>query len=184
MTWSPIVAANLAELALSSTGDRWLHTQSVARAASRLRDQSLDVSDAVISAAWLHDVGYALDLVSTGFHPIDGARWLAAQDVPEGVVALVAHHSGARFEAEERGLAHELAKFPEPDDEQLDVLTLVDMTVGPRGQRVSLEVRFLDILDRYPAADPVHRAVTRSRPCLMAAAERAADRLGLAALRR
>lgn len=183
MTWSPSSAANLAALALSSTGQRWLHTRAVARAASRLRDQSLDVSEAVISAAWLHDVGYAPDVVDTGFHALDGARWLAGRGVPQGVVSLVARHSGAKYEAEERGLAFELARFPEPDAEQLDVLTLVDMTVGPSGEHVSLDSRFADIFSRYQEDDPVHRAVTRSRPHLIAAAERAARRLGLADVR-
>jgi putative nucleotidyltransferase with HDIG domain len=53
----------------------------------------------------LHDIGYAPSLVATGFHPVDGARFLRAQGTPEVVVSLVAHHSGAVFEAEQRGLA-------------------------------------------------------------------------------
>src|SRR5680860_134963 len=121
-----------------------------------------DVSDSVVMAAWLHDVGYGESVAATGFHPVDGARWLADQDAPPGVVALVAHHSGAWFEAEERGFADAIARFPEPDQDQLDVLTLIDMSTGPTGRRVSIPERLTEILQRYPSDHPVHRAVTRS----------------------
>jgi HD superfamily phosphodiesterase len=147
---------------LHETGDRWLHVQAVGRSAEELRARGLDVSDDLVMAAWLHDVGYGKSVAATGFHPVDGARWLAAQDAPPEVVALVAHHSGAWFEAEERGFADALAQFPEPDPAQLDVLTLID------------------ILDRYPVDHPVHRAVSRSSSHLEDSASRAAEHLGLA----
>ena len=169
----------MAESCLGESGDRWLHIQSVANLAGQLRDMDMGVSDAVVAAAWLHDVGYAPELVESGFHPLDGARWLRTQGVPEGVVALVAYHSGACFEAEERGLVAELSTFPEPDPEQLDALNLADMTVGPKGERVPVATRLGEILSRYPTDDPVHRAVTRSRGYLLESAERAAARLGL-----
>lgn len=170
----------MADSCIGTSGDRWLHVHGVAELAIQLRDKNLGLSDAVVAAAWLHDVGYASNLVETGFHPIDGARWLRRQGVPEGIVALVAYHSGACFEAEERGVVAELAEFPEPDPDQLDMLTLVDMAVGPTGERVSVEARLDEILARYPADDPVHRAVMRSRSSLIQSAERAAQRLGLA----
>ena len=33
-------------------------------------------ADLLEAAAWLHDIGYAPSLVATGFHPLDGARYL------------------------------------------------------------------------------------------------------------
>lgn len=180
MGWSSTESRAMAESCIGGAGDRWLHVRGVAELATQLRDKDLGLSDAVVAAAWLHDVGYAPELTQTGFHPIDGARWLRRQRVPEGIVALVAYHSGACFEAEERGLIAELAEFPEPDLDQLDMLTLVDMAVGPKGERVSVESRLDEILARYPAEDPVHRAVARSRSSLTGSAERAAERLGLA----
>jgi hypothetical protein len=42
------------------------------------------------------------------------ARFLRAQG-QERLACLVAHHSGARLEAEERGLVEELAAFPVED---------------------------------------------------------------------
>jgi hypothetical protein len=43
-----------------------------------------------------------------GFHPVDGARFLRGLG-QERLACLVAHHSRARFEAEERGLVDKLA---------------------------------------------------------------------------
>ena len=40
----------------------------------------------------------------TGFHPLDGANHLRAAGWPAIVCLLVAHHSGSRFVASERGL--------------------------------------------------------------------------------
>jgi hypothetical protein len=173
----------LAEACLIDMGDRLLHVQAVGRSAEELRKRGFDVSNAVVVAAWLHDVGYGKSIADTGFHPIDGARWLAEQGAPPGVISLVAYHSGARFEAEERGLSDALALFSEPDPDQLDVLTLIDMSTSPSGKLVAVSDRLDEILDRYPTTDPVHRAVTRSRRSLEESAKRAAERLGLADVR-
>ncbi len=75
--------------------------------------------DLLVAAAWLHDIGYAPPIGHLRFHPVDGARFLEAQEAPERLCALVAHHSCARYEAEERGLTAELAgdidnEDPEP----------------------------------------------------------------------
>ena len=183
MEWTPARARELSESCLCDMGDRWLHVQAVGRSAEDLQKSGFDVSDAVVAAAWLHDVGYGKAVADTGFHPVDGARWLAGQGAPPGVVALVAYHSGARFEAEERGLADALAQFSEPDPDQLDVLTMIDMSTSPKGKPVAVSERLDEILSRYPTGDPVHRAVTQSRDSLEKSAKRAADRLGVAAVR-
>lgn len=53
---------------------------------------------------YLGNVGYAPDLVVTGFHPLDGARWTRDQGMDARLARLVAHHSCARYEARVRGL--------------------------------------------------------------------------------
>jgi hypothetical protein len=116
-----------------------------------------------MAAAWLHDVGYAPPLNKLGFHPVDGARYVR-QLGRERLASLVAHHSSARFEAEERGLVDALAEFEPEDGPLLDALTYADMTTGPAGQRVDLEERIAEVLERYPRDDPVHRAISRSHP--------------------
>ncbi len=114
-------------------------------------------------AAWLHDVGYAPELSHTGFHPLDGARFLRAHGWPSAVVNLVAHHSGARFEAAERGLSAELAEYALTDDAVSDALAAADLTTGPDGQRVSYDERIDEVLRRYSPEDPVHRAWVSAR---------------------
>ncbi|SCG11123.1 HD domain-containing protein [Streptomyces sp. MnatMP-M27] len=48
------------------------------------------------SAAVLHDIGYAPPLVNTGFHPLDGARYLRdTHAADERIVRLVANHTYA-----------------------------------------------------------------------------------------
>lgn len=155
---------------------RWRHVQAVGEAAEQLRPV---IGERVVAAAWLHDVGYGPQQVDTGFHSLDGARYLRRLGIDPAVVSLVAHHSGAQYEALERGLSAELGDFAWPDLDDLDALTFVDMTTGPDGVRVSAPVRIAQILQRYASDDPVHRAVTAAAPALLASASRAAHRLGL-----
>lgn len=93
-------------------GTRLAHVVAVAGRAEEVATV-LPVGDRLplVAAAYLHDVGYAPALRLTGLHPLDGARWLRVQGADRRVCNLVAHHSGARFEAEERGLLSELEEF-------------------------------------------------------------------------
>lgn len=179
MDWTPAHAAALATTLLSSMGDRWAHVRAVGGAADALATATSCVPTQVIVAAWLHDVGYARRVRSTGFHPVDGARFLSRQSAPVEVVSLVAYHTGATFEAEERGLVDELAVFELPDESALDLLTFVDLTTGATGGRLRVRERLDEIMTRYAEDDPVYRAVSRSRPALIAACERAVSALGL-----
>jgi len=173
----------LSETFLSELGARWSHVQGVAGAADRLVD-GLNLgggdAEAVRSGAWLHDVGYAPALVQSGFHPIDGARFLRAQQTPELVVSLVAHHTGAEFEAKGRGLSAELAVFEPPPRELLDVVTFADLTTGPDGAAVTVDERLAEILRRYPDGHVVHEAIEQSTPSLRGVADRVRARLARA----
>jgi hypothetical protein len=170
-------ARAMAERLVQPLGRRWLHVQRVAATAEVLAEGVPEAREQLIVAAWLHDVGYGREAVTTGFHPLDGARYLAGLDVDPLIVSLVAHHTGARVEAEERGLGDELAEFPEPPARLLDVVTAADVLSGPDGSPVEPRDRIDEILRRYPAADPVRRAVSRSGPDLIATAERVLARL-------
>ena len=162
-----------------SLGDRWGHVSAVGGVAESLTKHSAVVTEQVVSAAWLHDIGYSRDLAGTGFHPLDGALFLRSIGAPTEVVALVAHHTGAAYEAEERGLLAEWQELPTPEPAGLDVLTMIDLAVGPTGQ-LQLDVERIDeILSRYEDDHPVHRAVTRSRGHLLASSARGKALLGL-----
>jgi hypothetical protein len=151
---------------------RWAHTQSVAVQARAVGPVLGWDTDLIEAAAWVHDIGYAPALAVTGFHPLDGARYLRdEQNADPALCALVAHHSGAVAEAVERGLSGPLlAEFPlhDPWDEQVLALTYCDFTTGPGGERVSAEQRVAEILSRYEPDSPVHRAVQTSSPELLA----------------
>ena len=85
---------------------RWAHVQGVAERADRLSRVVGDEAETLRAAAVLHDVGYAPDIVRSGFHPLDGAKFLLKLDAPRRLVDLVAHHSAAAIEARIRGLQH------------------------------------------------------------------------------
>ena len=67
---------------------RWAHTQGVAAQARTLKPILGKNTDLLVAAAWLHDIGYAPDLVDTGFHPLDGARFLS--DLPRPAICCAA----------------------------------------------------------------------------------------------
>jgi len=170
-------AKSQAERLIAPLGNRWAHVQAVAHQAGRVAAVlSAEDGDMLVAAAFVHDVGYAPSLNQLGFHPVDGARFLRDHG-QERLACLVAHHSGARFEAEERGLVEELAAFPVEDSPVMDALVYADMTTGPAGEPMTLDQRVDEILRRYPPDDPVHRAIIRARPLLQAAVERTRRRL-------
>lgn len=163
---------------LAHSGRRWMHVQAVARRAGGLVS-AVDASerDLLVSAAWLHDIGYSSKIGHTRFHPLDGARHLREEGWPDILVNLVAHHSGARFEAKQRGLGDELAEFPFPDGPMLDALALADLTIGPAGEPLTYDERIAEILRRYPEDDPVHQAWLEAEPVLRESVQRAEARL-------
>jgi predicted HD phosphohydrolase len=92
-------ARDLAQILLDGQTERWRHTIGVARRAEDLAGTVDGEAEILISAAWLHDIGYSPAVHDTGFHPLDGARYLDRHRWPMRLCALVAHHSGARFVA-------------------------------------------------------------------------------------
>jgi hypothetical protein len=156
---------------------RWAHTRGVAAQAARLAPVLGEAADLVAAAAWLHDIGYAPDLVVTGFHPLDGARYLRdVEHADDMLCRLVAHHTCAAIEAEERGLAAELSReFAPARGDLTDALIFCDMTTGPDGDRVTPQRRLADIEARYGPGHQVTNAIRRATPKLLAAVGRVAD---------
>jgi len=134
---------------LGPLGDRWLHTIGVARRAAELAEPLGLEADVLVAAAWLHDIGYARVAVVTGFHPLDGARYIAGELWPARIAGLVAHHSGARFVATARGLGPELAAYRDEGGPMSDALTYADQTVGVTGHRVAVSERRAEMLRRH-----------------------------------
>jgi len=138
---------------------RWTHVQAVAAKATSAASV-LDEDDraALVAAAWLHDVGYAPSIVSSGLHALDGARWLRDQGYPIRVANLVAYHSAAIFEARERGLEDALLHdFVDEASVVTDALCYCDMTTGPDGQTLDVLDRLDEVRQRYGPDDVVTR---------------------------
>ncbi|GAA5014533.1 hypothetical protein GCM10025734_62130 [Kitasatospora paranensis] len=99
----------------------------------------------------------------------------------ERIVRLVAHHSCALLEAEERGLREELeAEFPLEEPGLVDALIYCDMTTTPDGTSTTTSARVAEIVSRYGPDSIVGRFIRRAEPEIHAAAQRVEHRLTLA----
>lgn len=135
---------------------RWAHTQGVAGRAEEVAWLfPAEDREMLIAAAWLHDIGYAPQLMETGLHQLDGARFLTRQGLPVRVCALVAHHSGAAAVAGLLGLSDEIAAFEDERSPVRDALWYSDMTTGPDGTPLSFTERLAELRGRREPGDPV-----------------------------
>jgi putative nucleotidyltransferase with HDIG domain len=169
-------AFDVAREKLEASPSRWAHVQGVARQARALRVIVGADSDLLEAAAILHDVGYALDLAITGFHPLDGAIYLAEIGAPARLVNLVAHHSYALLEAQLRGLADEMTNFSDERGAIRDALWYCDQTTSPFGEAVTPQVRMAEIQQRYGPDHIVSRFITEAASELLAAVQRTEER--------
>ena len=178
---APATPRELAELLIRPLGDRWLHVCEVAAKAAGYASVLADAGDRadLLSAAWLHDVGYAGVAKECGFHPADGALFLEPY-VSRRVCALVAMHSGAAYEARARGLKHVLAGYSRERSRVADLLDYCDLTTGPRGQTLTVERRVDDVLSRYGEDHVVSVSLRAALPGLRKAIRRAQLMLVLA----
>ncbi|HEU5156036.1 MAG TPA: HD domain-containing protein [Streptosporangiaceae bacterium] len=176
--WAREIARELLEQPLPR---RWAHTQGVARKARALAPILGDNADLLEAAAWLHDIGYSPEIAATGFHPLDGARYLRdiahADDI---ICRLVAGHSCAIIEAGERGLADTLSReFPPADEALSDALTYCDMTTTPDGEPVTVGRRLSEISERYGPGHLVTRFIHLAEPYLVDAVRSIQRKTGL-----
>jgi len=90
---------------------------------------------------------------------------------------LVAHHSCAIVEVEERGLADVLSLEFEPAPHALSsVLIYCDMTTSPDGELVPVDRRLAEIYQRYGHGHLVSRSIQRATPMILRAVEQVQDR--------
>ena len=150
---------------------RWSHVQGVAARARTLAPALGPDADLLQAAAWLHDIGYHPDLADTGLHGLDGARYLRDHHQADPMLCrLVAHHSCAVIEADERGLADALTRdFTPPPQDLADALTFCDMTTSPDGEHVHVHRRLAEIHDRYGSGHLVSRSIRRATPLILEA---------------
>jgi putative nucleotidyltransferase with HDIG domain len=165
------------ELLEEALPQRWRHVQAVARRAEALSEHIEMDRRSLVCAAWLHDIGYSPRITDTGFHPLDGARYLRSAGWPAEIYNLVAHHSCARAEAERRGVAAQLcAEFADHHSAERDALWAADATTGPAGQEFSLDERVKEVVHRYGPDHLVAECMLAIQPELEAAISRTAAR--------
>jgi putative nucleotidyltransferase with HDIG domain len=134
-------------------------------------------ADTLVAAAWLHDIGYAEELRDTGFHPLDGARYLQRAGWPSAICDLVAHHSGSRFVAKAQGLEQQLREFTFVEDPVSDALTVADNTAGPDGTVMTIDERLREKALRHGPRSPNELANPQRDNYIRAADRRVAHRL-------
>ncbi|MEJ2862604.1 HD domain-containing protein [Actinomycetospora flava] len=160
MRLEPADAEDLAQRLLAeSIPRRWAHVIAVAQKARCIARELGQDGDLLEATAWAHDVGYAPDLAITGFHPLDGARFLRELGAPPRIVALVAFHSSAWAEAQKFGVSEQLAEFDDERTLTRDLLWYCDMTTGPDGADLEFEDRMAEVRKRYGPDHYVTRAL-------------------------
>jgi hypothetical protein len=119
--------------------------------------------------ALAHDIGKvdALRTTGTDFHPLDGAAFALAHGEPR-LAALIAHHSGARYEATLCGLT---IPYPYEDSIVNQIVAVVDASTLQSGLVVPITERLRDIADRYGPGSPPVRAMQAFWPELVAAVQ-------------
>lgn len=162
---------------------RWAHVQGVGERA-RVAAPLFSDEDAalLVAAALLHDVGYAPDIAQSGFHPLDGARYLRDVGASERLCALVAHHTCAYREAELRGLSAELTEWVDEETPLRDALWWADMTTTPDGESTTVDQRIAEIQERYGPGNVVTFFIRQARPELEAAVRRTEERMRAAGI--
>lgn len=152
-------AAAEAEARLRPLGRRLTHVQRVAERAAEIGPATVgQPTELLTAAAYVHDIGYAPELAMTGFHPLDGARFVRDSGHPD-LASLVAHHTGARNEAVLRGIDDFLTEFPFEDSLLQRALTYCDLTTGPDGSRTNVDHRVAEICERYGPDHVVSRGI-------------------------
>jgi len=161
---------------------RWKHSLGVAERARTIAAVVGEDAELLEAAAVLHDIGYAPDLAKTGFHPLDGARYLRdIAGADERVVRLVAHHSCAWMEAEARGMREELeGEFPREPAGLNDALCYCDMNTTPDGTPTNPVDRINEITGRYGPDSLIGTFIRRAEPEILASTSRVLEQVAAA----
>lgn len=134
---------------LDGVGTRLQHVCTAGRVAARLAVLfEAEEAALLVAAATLHDIGYSPRIARTGFHPLDGAEYLASEGFNPRLAALVAHHSMATLTAGSQPEEME-DRFPREESLLVDALVYADMHSAPDGRLIPAEHRLADIAARH-----------------------------------
>ncbi|MDD2709647.1 MAG: hypothetical protein PHV34_16800 [Verrucomicrobiae bacterium] len=120
------------------------------------------------AAAWCHDIGYAAAAHWTGWHPVDGHRWLDSMGAPAVVLDAVLYHGGAFSQAKLRPDAGRLVPYFEAHPcrfpAMVELITACDVTTRHDGGPCTLAERLEGLVVRYGADDLRVRHFCLERP--------------------
>ena len=158
---------------LGDDPDRLAHCVEVAVLAKELGAALFSPADAEqleIAGLW-HDAAYSTKLRITGFHPLDGAIFLAHAGADVRVIDAVLQHGAASVFASEtpgfRALYEELSKATAARD-FIEILNVCDMRVGPTGKRTTVRERTADVQRRYGSENVIHKFWRQQEPFVLA----------------
>ena len=151
-------------------GNRLAHILTVAENVNRTLTKTpvlRHYADLGTAAALLHDVGYIPELHDTGFHPIDGARYLTSLGATELAAFIICHSQAAEY-ADLAGLP----RIPVSLHPIASVITFWDVRVAPGGKVLSYEERLEDIKNRHGEESLTWKAHMRAMSRIQASEDR------------
>ncbi len=134
---------------------RLAHMRQACRTAKRIVSQinyDSELSNKIVTAALFHDIGYAEKLINTGFHPLDGAAYLAHCGAPEDIIEAVLWHSSTPIEIKSLPEIKKIYdKFPTPDFKSpvFRAVCYCDFRTSPLGQSFSFGQRIVELENRF-----------------------------------
>lgn len=134
---------------------RLAHMRQASCTAKRIVSQAgydSELADKIVTAALFHDIGYSEKLKNTGFHPLDGAAYLAHCNAPEDIIEAVLWHSSTPIEIEVLPDIKEIYdRFPEPELDGIihDAVRYCDFRTSPVGESYSFGMRILELENRF-----------------------------------
>ncbi|WP_415719061.1 HAD-IIB family hydrolase [Maridesulfovibrio sp.] len=145
---------------------RLAHMRQACNTAKRLvcqMDYDAETSAKIVTAALFHDVGYSEKLTKTGFHPLDGAAYLAHCGAPEDLISAVLWHSSTPLEIEKLPEIKKIYdNFPGPryDSPIHKAVAYCDFRTSPLGESYSFGQRIIELEGRF-GLDSVPPSIAR-----------------------
>lgn len=147
--------------------DHLLGVMHLARQISAEMELPPTESEALYLAALFHDIGRAATLRVTGFHPLDGAIFLAHRGASDSTVQAVLLHRFARNHAADHpAAAFFYAGLAETNHCLItDLLNFCDLRISHEGHLVTFPERISNILSRSGMNHPRRRRILDEIPC-------------------
>ncbi|WP_320171415.1 HAD-IIB family hydrolase [Maridesulfovibrio sp.] len=134
---------------------RLAHMRQACSTAQRIVSQTGcegELAGKITTAALFHDIGYSEKLSRTGFHPLDGAVYLAHCDAPEDIVEAVLWHSSTPVDIEYKPEIKEIYdRLPRPDlrGPVHSAVRYCDFRTSPVGEPFSFGQRIVELEGRF-----------------------------------